>query len=727
MDAESQDSDGKEALVRRACDQCRQRKIRCDKRSPCANCRTSKIICSSTGAGQKPREPRKRVLISNEYEKKIDNIDERLGGIEEVLRELKANLVSKPGSQPYYHATPVSLSRYMSPSAQDSKDAMDQQESKDGFEGNSLMATQSVYASDFLQTAVSRSPLQMSVSKINTALSTLKQLVSFQDSQDSTSRELRFSKKKPLSGCDLREFTMPPVQVVLALLRQAKENYGTALQSFCPFIPFDRLADKCREIYFATEDYSDATFIVANGGLYHLFVAAGFVSKDRALQQEYQGYVDLCRNNLESALANLHLLMPANTDSIEALTVGASHAIEISKPSFALTLTSTASRLCQALGYNQWSSMENTSQKEKERQIALFWSIYCMDRALALRLGRAATIPEYDIDLPTTFEGFDVAEPWKTAFALWIELARIQALVYEKLYCPGALRQGEAARVAEARQLAGQMRDRVMKPFANIYPLLNDLTAIEALYIRCDEVCRFSVLCLIYRAIPPQPNTQGTFIEECIEAARDALQAHKSCMLLIKEATAATKLSYLHWSILYSPFVPFIVLFCHIIEVSSWVDLERLDEFVVSLQPNCQLSTAITKLHRLCQVLSNVARLYIEAKTQLQTQENQDLVSVGHEFDSYLSALGLAPAASYGDTRWAAAAAAAAAPIQGPSMSGELRYVDAQSHGAGHGQGQGHGQVMPGMTQLGNWFSGNQLMMGLLEEDLSMFDPLNPA
>lgn len=40
--------------------------IRCDKRSPCSNCRTSKIICSSTGAGQKPREPRKRVLISNE-------------------------------------------------------------------------------------------------------------------------------------------------------------------------------------------------------------------------------------------------------------------------------------------------------------------------------------------------------------------------------------------------------------------------------------------------------------------------------------------------------------------------------------------------------------------------------------------------------------------------------------------------------------------------------------
>ncbi|KAJ9485455.1 hypothetical protein VN97_g7887 [Penicillium thymicola] len=57
------------ALVRRACDQCRLRKIRCDKRTPCSNCRSSDIICRSTGEGQKPSEPRRRVLISNQYTK----------------------------------------------------------------------------------------------------------------------------------------------------------------------------------------------------------------------------------------------------------------------------------------------------------------------------------------------------------------------------------------------------------------------------------------------------------------------------------------------------------------------------------------------------------------------------------------------------------------------------------------------------------------------------------
>lgn len=161
-------------------------------------------------------------------------------------------------------------------------------------------------------------------------------------------------------------------------------------------------------------------------------------------------------------------------------------------------------------------------------------------------------------------------------------------------------------------------------------------------------------------------------------------------------------------TILYAPFVPFIVIFCHAIAVSSWDDLARLEDFVASLQPNCFLSEAISKLYQLCQVLSNVARLYIEAKEQVQVKEDQDLASVGQEFDVYLSALGLAPMSaddSYG--AWASA------PVPAGSAPGDAR-------GTMEGQYSG---PMPQTSQLGNWFSGNQHMMGLLEEDISLFDP----
>lgn len=175
-------------------------------------------------------------------------------------------------------------------------------------------------------------------------------------------------------------------------------------------------------------------------------------------------------------------------------------------------------------------------------------------------------------------------------------------------------------------------------------------------------------------------------------------------------------------SILYAPFAPFIVIFCHVIEGSGTgserEDLSLLEDFVLSLHPICPLSEAIEKLYRLCHVLVTIARLYVEAKararakeTQTQTQEEEDqrLVNVGLEFDTYLSALGLAPGEAGGDLRW-------------------------QGQNQAMGQGQGLGQVQPQFVdsstamnqtmQLGNWFSGNQYMMGLLEEDLDIFNGL---
>lgn len=177
-------------------------------------------------------------------------------------------------------------------------------------------------------------------------------------------------------------------------------------------------------------------------------------------------------------------------------------------------------------------------------------------------------------------------------------------------------------------------------------------------------------------------------------------------------------------TILYSPFVPFIVLFCHIIEVSSYSDLERIEEFVASLQPNCALSEAISKMHRLCQVLSTVARLYLEAKSQALTQQDQSLASVGQEFDSYFTALGLAPPSDDAEMRLAAGAgagapgpanvpaAAAVAASLASEMPTEMRGMESQSL-----------PINVPQTTLGNWFSGNQHMMGLLEEDWSLFDP----
>ena len=77
-------------------------------------------------------------------------------------------------------------------------------------------------------------------------------------------------------------------------------------------------------MYFATEEYSDATFIVVNACLVYLFSEISFSESDTTKREMYDKYHNLCRVNLETGLANLNLLTPATMDSIEALSMGVS-------------------------------------------------------------------------------------------------------------------------------------------------------------------------------------------------------------------------------------------------------------------------------------------------------------------------------------------------------------------------------------------------------------------
>lgn len=141
-------------------------------------------------------------------------------------------------------------------------------------------------------------------------------------------------------------------------------------------------------------------------------------------------------------------------------------------------------------------------------------------------------------------------------------------------------------------------------------------------------------------------------------------------------------------NLLLTPFAPFFVLFCYVIETASLDDLRLLQEFVDSLDEARDASETIEKLHRLCQVMCDVAGLYAEAKSQ--QQEDQTMAPIGDEFEMYLSQLGFMPS----EDQTMANTNPASGP---PTLSGQA-------------------------AQIADWFSGNRNMMGLLEEDLSHID-----
>lgn len=78
----------------------------------------------------------------------------------------------------------------------------------------------------------------------------------------------------------------------------------------------------CLGVYFS-DDYPGVDFITVNAGLHSLFSDYAFQLPEDA-REEYLGYASSCRANLEVALSDLPLHLPATSNAILALIFGVS-------------------------------------------------------------------------------------------------------------------------------------------------------------------------------------------------------------------------------------------------------------------------------------------------------------------------------------------------------------------------------------------------------------------
>ena len=75
-------------------------------------------------------------------------------------------------------------------------------------------------------------------------------------------------------------------------------------------------------VYFPTDDFSDAVFAIVNAGLYYMFLEQHALAEDKATKEEYETYIQMCRVNLETAVANLPLFLSAKVENVRALLLG---------------------------------------------------------------------------------------------------------------------------------------------------------------------------------------------------------------------------------------------------------------------------------------------------------------------------------------------------------------------------------------------------------------------
>ncbi|KAH8673159.1 hypothetical protein BGZ61DRAFT_458908 [Ilyonectria robusta] len=417
---------------------------------------------------------------------------------------------------------------------------------------------------------------------------------------------------------------MPPLEATVAALRWVKvHEQHPSLAWISHILPHGMFGEICKKVYFAIEDYSEVDFTLANGYLSYVFAALAAQSKEL----DYREYWELCRDNLFRALSRLPMILPTSMEAVAALTLGTYNAIEILDASRAWTFISNASDLSQRLGYHRQDFQGETDQSLRLAEERLFWTIYRLEKALSLRLGKLSTIDDTKIILP----GFD------SQASRFMRLGRIRARVDDQLHSPNSLACSGDEGGHSAEHLAAELREVVRETHLGVFSasdLSSEMGSMQVVNIQCELACHCSLLALILRAI----STAGGSLEHCFAVARDVLDIHHQCIISLRGCENDTFMisRYLDWSILYTPFIPFSILFPRTIQLSDLDDLARLERFAASFGPDEGSCSSTTQLYQLYQLLSQAARIYIQAKAPifpLTSTSSQNLPDLLEEVD----------------------------------------------------------------------------------------------
>ncbi|RDI77480.1 hypothetical protein Vi05172_g12470 [Venturia inaequalis] len=661
-----------------------------EKKRACDLCRT---LCKTT---RQIKQPRQRVLISNQYEKKIDGIEDRLASIEQTLKALTSRLTSSS------HLS--SKSSTSSPARTDSLSKAAVTESPAAFEGNTTTHAHSIFAREVLEKAVESSPMTGRNPDITAALQSLHGMVSRLSVQASTHESISAFPYLPETTdiSSLKDLQLPPQNCVHELFKKTREVEPVTFTKLFPFLEKKRLIQLCDEVFEEHGDCSQSKLLIFYGALFWLFHEYSTMQTGPYRVESFEQYATLCHQNLQIVLSSLTLLMPATLENIQALLLGCTFGIQVSKPTLCWLLNSTAASFCMSLGYHRRETMKNDTDEEKKVKYAVFWIVYETDKNLSLRLGRASILQDWDINIPRPTRSPDSPHPsgskWLDMNYYLVQVGEIQGQVYQHLYSPGTSSKTDEERAQWAMMAAARLQECYKARVTGIGPYTSDLAGdTSRLLAHSDELVFHSVMALIYRAIPP-PSSQApsAFSQECVYSARNSLQAHLLCANNFKYKNSKLWAGYIQWNILNIPLIPYMVIFCHVITIYSSDDLDLLAAFVESLKPlPDDNSEGIEKLYRLCFVFHQVARLYVEAKaqearTQAQSQAN---LTAGAAFDPYLSMLGFAPnQAQYLAPEW----------LQTTDIAAAWQK----------------GTVLTANENIQDWFSGTSNIMSLLDQDI---------
>ncbi|KAH2079384.1 hypothetical protein KXW32_007328 [Aspergillus fumigatus] len=626
LDSEWNEPDEHEVGVKErvACDRCRQRKVE-------AQC-TFRLA-------HKAKEKRQRVLISAVYERRLEHISNRIEELYGIIGQLRderhnsdSSLMATTRLRPPSDSSPQSGSLRASTNAPAPAEGIE-----------SALFANVICAARALETAVMNDPYSKAVSDVTSALNTLWSTVNTQKQQNETLEGSRSFLKALPSGFSLRDLPIPSLDKIMACLRITQESSPSEI--YWPF-EFGSLGDFTQKVIRACTPgpISDMELIIVHYVLYSLFTQCSIGADDETLKQDYDVQAATCRESLATILSSLSFHVDTNIDSVCALYMASLYCLHRGEVSTAWTFISRASLMCLGLGLHSSHAMVMEQENAGQRKMCLFWAVYALEKAVALRLGRPSTIRDQDITIPRLTLDRKMTSLAFNRLPDWIDIASLYGRLYDSLYSPTALTQPGSVRVSRTSALASEL-ERMIAARTEYYSR-PDLWSSHVLdlnlsrfMIHANRAIEFSNLASIYRGIPAKSPSGVQPCTQCIAAARVALEESAASIAILSSAAKwpAGLHEWVKEILLIAPFIPLTILVCNVVDTADASDLGRVKGVINGLQSLTQSPhyASCNRQLRILKPLYDVAARYVEAKTSRVSTDTIRSLSTNPDADIY--------------------------------------------------------------------------------------------
>ncbi|OJJ67550.1 hypothetical protein ASPBRDRAFT_47611 [Aspergillus brasiliensis CBS 101740] len=465
-----------------ACDECRIRKVRCNKEYPkCSSCRASNLPCEFSNKGKRINHTKK--LVND-----VELLGSRLGKIEEALFRclsvVEAANTPRDGSPSQPASRPDSeghedreQSRRGSVDSEDSwsdgsSDPLSQGERDP--EADPLHFTSPVASLYFEAQAVGNQLLSLMSSKDGSkaasprgreALTLSPSVGAHLTDANQLFQELATG---PPPVSEPKYDDLPPALPPRTLLEGFVEAYFTDLNPFLPLYDRQTVLDAIEQQYGSRSDGPDLAWVCSfNSILLHTLEAKSSAARpggqtgDSTLERGLVVHLLLnarrCYNHFE------RLLQPrlANVQSLFSMAL-----VALRYFSFTMfeTVFAQACQLARTIGLHQ--TPPGTAQESERRQ--LYWSLFIIDKHASLAAGKPCLLPSYACAIPIPSSKCGSLND--DQFTARIMLATILEEMHRRLHSARSIRRGREQISRRASQLARRLEDWAVQHEHALHP-----------------------------------------------------------------------------------------------------------------------------------------------------------------------------------------------------------------------------------------------------------------